>query len=158
MIVKEDLLGKVDRAITTIMDYQTHIKKESLFNTPPVVPIYSALQTLKWIKEQGGVEGMHEINQEKADMLYEEIERNKLFKANIENEADRSIMNVTFVMKDEYKDLEKEFLDFATEKGMVGIKGHRSVGGYRASLYNALPRDSVKALIDVMQDFEKKKA
>jgi len=158
VIVKEEVLGKVKHDIPTMMDYQTHIKKESLFNTPPVVPIYSALQTLKWIKEQGGVEGMHEINQEKADMLYEEIERNKLFQANVENEADRSIMNVTFVMKDEYKDLEKEFLDFATEKGMIGIKGHRSVGGYRASLYNALPRESVKALIDVMKEYEKKKA
>jgi len=158
VIVKEDILGRVNRDIPTMMDYQTHIKKESLFNTPPVVPIYSALQTLKWIKEQGGVEGMHEINQEKADMLYEEIERNKLFQPNIKNEADRSIMNVTFVMKEEYKDMEKEFLDFATDKGMVGIKGHRSVGGYRASLYNALPRESVKALIDVMQEFEKKKA
>ena len=158
IIVKEDVLGKVDRAIPTMMDYQTHIKKESLFNTPPVVPIYSALQTLKWIKEQGGVEGMHEINQEKADMLYDEIERNKLFQANVEKEEDRSIMNVTFVMKEEYKDLEKEFLDFATNKGMVGIKGHRSVGGYRASLYNALPRESVKALIDIMQEFENKKA
>ncbi|MBS3806176.1 MAG: 3-phosphoserine/phosphohydroxythreonine transaminase [Bacteroidales bacterium] len=158
VIVKEDILGRVNRDIPTMMDYQTHIKKESLFNTPPVVPIYSALQTLKWIKEQGGVEGMHEINQEKADMLYEEIERNRLFQPNIKNEADRSIMNVTFVMKQEYKDMEKEFLDFATDKGMVGIKGHRSVGGYRASLYNALPRESVKALIDVMQEFEKKKA
>ena len=158
VIVNENVLGKVDRDIPTIMDYQTHIKKESLFNTPPVVPIYSALQTLKWIKEQGGVEGMQQINQEKADMLYEEIERNKLFKANVENEQDRSMMNVTFVMKDAYKELEKDFLDFATDKGMVGIKGHRSVGGYRASLYNALPRESVKALIEVMQEYEKKKA
>lgn len=158
VIVKEDVLGKVDREIPTMMDYQTHIKKESLFNTPPVVPIYSALQTLKWIKQQGGVEGMNKINTEKANMLYEEIERNKLFMPNVEKEEDRSIMNVTFVMKDEYKDLEKEFLDFATEKGMIGIKGHRSVGGYRASLYNALPKESVKALIDVMQEFEKNKA
>jgi len=158
VIVNENVLGKVDRDIPTIMDYQTHIKKDSLFNTPPVVPIYSALQTLKWIKEQGGVEGMQQINQEKADMLYEEIERNKLFKANVENEQDRSMMNVTFVMKDAYKELEKDFLDFATDKGMVGIKGHRSVGGYRASLYNALPRESVKALIEVMQEYEKKKA
>jgi phosphoserine aminotransferase len=141
-----------------MMDYQTHIKKESLFNTPPVVPIFSALQTLKWIKEQGGVEGMNKINTDKANMLYDEIERNKLFKPNVEKEEDRSIMNVTFVMKDEYKDLEKAFLDFATEKGMVGIKGHRSVGGFRASLYNALPRESVKALVDVMQEFEKNNA
>jgi phosphoserine aminotransferase len=158
VIIKEDVLGKVDREIPTMMDYQTHIKKESLFNTPPVVPIFSALQTLKWIKEQGGVEGMNKINTDKANMLYDEIERNKLFKPNVEKEEDRSIMNVTFVMKDEYKDLEKAFLDFATEKGMVGIKGHRSVGGFRASLYNALPRESVKALVDVMQEFEKNNA
>ncbi len=158
VIVKEEALGKVDRPIPTMMDYQTHIKKESLFNTPPVVPIYSALQTLKWVKQQGGVEGMNKINNEKARMMYEEIERNKLFTPNIEHEQDRSIMNVTFVMNDDYKDLEKEFLDFATERGMIGIKGHRSVGGFRASLYNALPKESVQALIDVMQEFENKKA
>ncbi|MFO8235249.1 MAG: 3-phosphoserine/phosphohydroxythreonine transaminase [Bacteroidales bacterium] len=158
VIVKEDVLGKTGREIPTMMDYNTHIKKESLFNTPPVVPIYAALQTLKWLKDQGGVEGMNKINVEKASMLYEEIERNKLFVPTVENEDDRSIMNVTFVMKEEYKELEKEFLDFATKQGMVGIKGHRSVGGFRASLYNALPKESVQALINVMKEFENKKA
>ncbi|MFP4041328.1 MAG: 3-phosphoserine/phosphohydroxythreonine transaminase [Bacteroidales bacterium] len=158
VIVKEDVLGKTGREIPTMMDYNTHIKKESLFNTPPVVPIYAALQTLKWLKGQGGLEGMNKINTEKANMLYEEIDRNKLFIPTVEKEEDRSIMNVTFVMKEEYKELEKEFLDFATERGMIGIKGHRSVGGFRASLYNALPKESVQALINVMKEFENKKA
>ena len=158
VIVKEDVLGKVDRDIPTIMDYQTHIGKGSIFNTPPVLPIYSSLQTLKWIQGKGGVEGMNKINNEKAELLYDEIERNKLFKPNVENEEDRSIMNVTFVLNEEYSDLEKEFFDFATERGMIGIKGHRSVGGFRASIYNALPKESVEALIDVMKEFEKKKA
>lgn len=158
VIVKEDALGKVSREIPTMMDYQTHIKKESLFNTPPVVPIYSALQTLKWLKNLGGVEGMQQINKEKAEMLYNEIERNKLFKPCVGNEEDRSMMNVTFIMNEDYKDLEKEFLEFAQNKGMIGIKGHRSVGGFRASLYNALPKESVLALIETMKEFENKKA
>lgn len=157
-IVKEDILGHVGRDIPTMMDYQTHIKKSSMFNTPPVVPIYAALQTLKWLKGLGGMEAIQKINHEKADMLYSEIERNKLFIPTVENEADRSVMNVTFVMKDEYKDLEQEFFNFASEKGMIGIKGHRSVGGFRASIYNALPKESVKALVEVMQEFENKKA
>ncbi len=158
IIVKEEALGKVDREIPTMMNYNTHIKKESLFNTPPVVPIYAALQTLKWLKDKGGVEGMNKINNEKAEILYNEIERNKLFKPVVEKEEDRSIMNVTFVMNEEYKELDKEFLEFAGSKGMVGIKGHRSVGGFRASLYNALPKESVVALIDTMKEFENKKA
>src|SRR6056297_263384 len=158
IIVKEDVLGKVDRTIPTMMDYNTHIKKESLFNTPPVVPIYSALQTLKWLKQKGGVKEMNKINNVKAGMLYEEIERNKLFRPVVQKEEDRSIMNVTFVMNEEYKDLDKEFLEFAGSKGMVGIKGHRSVGGFRASLYNALPKESVEALIAAMKEFENKKA
>jgi len=158
VIVKEDVLGNVGREIPTMMDYQTHIKKSSMFNTPPVVPVYAALQTLKWLKDLGGMEAIQKINHEKADMLYSEIERNKLFMPTVANEADRSVMNVTFVMKEDYKDLEKEFFTFATDKGMVGIKGHRSVGGFRASIYNALPKESVKALIEVMQEFEQKKA
>jgi len=158
IIVKEEALGKVDREIPTMMNYNTHIKKESLFNTPPVVPIYAALQTLKWLKDKGGVEGMNKINNEKAEILYNEIERNKLFKPVVEKEEDRSIMNVTFVTNEEYKELDKEFLEFAGSKGMVGIKGHRSVGGFRASLYNALPKESVVALIDTMKEFENKKA
>ena len=156
IIVKESILGKVDRPIPTIFDYRTHIEKESMFNTPPVLPVFAALQTLKWIKQQGGVEAMLNINREKAGMLYAEIERNKLFVPTVSNEDDRSIMNVCFVMNEEYKELEAEFLSFASSRGMVGLKGHRSVGGFRASLYNALPLESVKALIKTMIDFEAK--
>ncbi|MDZ7739838.1 MAG: 3-phosphoserine/phosphohydroxythreonine transaminase [Bacteroidales bacterium] len=154
VIIKESLLGKVDRAIPTMLDYRTHIKKESMFNTPPVLPVFAALQTLKWVKEQGGVKAMNKINNEKAEMLYSEIDRNKLFMPTVKDEEDRSIMNVCFVMNDEYKELESDFFAYASSKGMVGIKGHRSVGGFRASLYNALPLHSVKALIESMKDFE----
>ena len=156
VIVKEDLLGKVDRDIPTMLDYRTHIKKGSMFNTPPVVPVYSALQTLKWLQQNGGVEAMQKVNIEKANLLYDEIQRNKLFKPTVAKEEDRSLMNVCFIMNDEYAELEKEFFEFATNKGMVGIKGHRSVGGFRASLYNALPKESVEALIDTMKEFEAK--
>lgn len=154
VIVKEDLLGKVDRQIPTMLDYRTHIKKDSMFNTPPVVPVYAALQTLNWLKNNGGVEAMHKINNEKAGLLYNEIERNKLFKPTVSKEKDRSIMNVCFIMNEEYAELEKPFFEFATERGMIGIKGHRSVGGFRASLYNALPKESVEALIHTMKEFE----
>lgn len=156
VIIKNDILGKVDRQIPTMLDYNTHIKKDSMFNTPPVLPIYAALQTLRWLKNNGGIAQMEKVNREKAGMLYAEIERNKLFKGTVENEADRSLMNVCFVMNDAYSELEKEFFDFATQKGMIGVKGHRSVGGFRASLYNALPKESVEALIAAMQEFEKK--
>jgi len=154
VIVKESLLGKVDRAIPTMMDYRTHIAKESMFNTPPVLPVFAALQTLKWIKDKGGVAEMNKINNEKAGMLYSEIERNKLFVPTVSDEEDRSIMNVCFVMDDQYKDLEADFLSFATSRDMVGIKGHRSVGGFRASLYNALPIESVQELVNTMKEFE----
>ena len=154
VIIKEDSLGKVEREIPTMLNYHTHIEKGSMFNTPPVVPIFTALQTLRWVKANGGVEGMQKRNQEKASILYNEIERNKLFVPTIPNEADRSLMNVCFVMDEAHKDLEKDFLDFATERGMIGIKGHRSVGGFRASLYNALPKESVEALVAVMKEFE----
>lgn len=155
VIVKDDILGKVDRVIPTMLDYRTHIDKGSMFNTPPVVAIYAAMHTLRWYKEQGGITGMQKLNVEKAAILYDEIDRNPLFTSNIENVEDRSIMNVTFVMKEEYKEKEADFLAFATGKGMSGIKGHRSVGGFRASIYNAMPRSSVEALIDTMKDFEK---
>jgi len=155
VIVKKDLLGKTGRDIPTMLDYRTHADKGSMFNTPPVLPVFAALQTLKWLKEQGGVEGMQKINEEKAALLYDEIDRNKLFKGTAEKE-DRSLMNICFVMNEEYTELEKEFFDFATERGMIGIKGHRSVGGFRASTYNALPIESVKALVETMQEFEKK--
>ncbi len=147
-----------DRPIPNMLRYTTHVDKKSMYNTPPVMNIMGVYATLLWVKENGGLEAMRRRNEEKANMLYEEIERNKMFVPNIPNPEDRSLMNVTFVMAEEYKDLEKEFVDFATKKGMVGIKGHRSVGGFRASLYNALPLDSVKALVKVMQEFEKKYA
>jgi phosphoserine aminotransferase len=155
VIVKTDALGKVDRVIPTMLNYQTHVDKGSMFNTPPVVPVYSALLTLRWLKAQGGVAEMNRRADEKAKMLYAEIDRNKLFVGTVKEE-DRSRMNICFVMKPEYKDLEAEYYEFATAKGMVGIKGHRSVGGFRASCYNALPKESVQALIDSMQEFEKK--
>jgi phosphoserine aminotransferase len=155
VIVKNDAVGKVSRYIPSMLNYQTHIDNGSMFNTPPVVPIYAALQTLRWIKAQGGVEEMQRRAKVRAEMLYAEIDRNKLFRGTVTNKGDRSLMNICFVMADEYKDLEAEFLKFATEKGMVGIKGHRSVGGFRASCYNAMPVESVQALIDCMQEFEK---
>lgn len=155
VIVKEDALGKVAREIPTMLDYRTHIKKGSMFNTPPVLPIYSALMTLRYYKEQGGVKELERRDLEKAAILYDEIDRNKLFMGTVAEE-DRSIMNVCFVMKPEYAELEKDFYEFASSKGMVGIKGHRSVGGFRASLYNALPKESVLALVDCMKEFEAK--
>jgi len=133
-----------------------HIDNGSMYNTPPVLPIYTALQTLKWIKANGGVAGMQKRNQEKAALLYDEIDRNKLFKGTAAKE-DRSVMNVCFVMADGCQDWEKEFLEFAQSKGMVGIKGHRSVGGFRASIYNAMPVESVQALVDCMKEFASKK-
>ena len=153
-IVRVDALGHVDRPIPTMLNYATHIKKDSMFNTPPVLPIYAALQTLKWYKEQGGIAAMEKKDLENAAILYDEIDRNKLFRGTVAEE-DRSIMNVCFVMNDEYKELEDEFSKYATAAGMVGIKGHRSVGGFRASCYNAMPKESVQALIDCMQEFEK---
>ena len=155
VIVKNDAVGKVSRYIPTMLNYQTHIDGGSMFNTPPVVPIYAALQTLRWIKAQGGVTEMERRAIERADMLYSEIDRNKLFVGTVTEKEDRSRMNICFVMAPEYKDLEADFLNFATERGMVGIKGHRSVGGFRASCYNAMPKESVQALIDCMQEFEK---
>lgn len=153
VIVKDDMLGKAPRELPTMIDYRTHVDKGSMFNTPPVVPIYSLMETMRWVKAQGGVAEMNRRAMERADMLYAEIDRNKLFKGTVKEE-DRSVMNICFVMNDEYKDLEKPFLDFATERGMVGIKGHRSVGGFRASCYNAQTVEGVQALIKAMKDFE----
>jgi len=157
VIVKNDILGKVSRHIPAILDYRVHIENGSMYNTPPVLPVYTALQTLKWIKANGGVAGMQQRNQEKAAVLYGEIDRNKLFKGTAAKE-DRSVMNICFVMTDDYKDVEEEFLKFAQSKGMVGLKGHRSVGGFRASTYNAMPIESVQALVDCMKEFEKLKS
>ncbi|MCR5819693.1 MAG: 3-phosphoserine/phosphohydroxythreonine transaminase [Bacteroidaceae bacterium] len=154
VIVKDDCLGKVSRQIPTMLDYRTHIKGGSMFNTPPTVPIYCALQTLKWIKNAGGVKEMERRAIERANIVYGEIDRNKLFRGTVAEE-DRSVMNLCFVMNDEYKDLEADFMQFATERGMVGIKGHRSVGGFRASCYNAMDLEGVNALVACMQEFEK---
>ena len=153
VIVKDECLGHVSRAIPTMLDYRTHVEKGSMFNTPPVVPIYCALQTLRWIKAQGGVKEMERRAHERADLLYAEIDRNPLFKGTAVKE-DRSLMNICFVMADEYKELEAEFLEFATSKGCHGIKGHRSVGGFRASCYNAMPLEGVQTLVACMQEFE----
>ena len=155
VIVKDEALNKVSRYIPTMLNYQTHIEGGSMFNTPPVLPIYSAMLTLRWIKANGGVEEMARRAKERADLLYGEIDRNKMFRATVADPEDRSYMNICFVMSDEYKELEAEFMKFATERGMVGIKGHRSVGGFRASCYNAMPLESVQALVDCMQEFEK---
>ncbi len=157
VIIREDILGKVEREIPTMLNYKTHIEKESLFNTPPVIPIFTLMQTLRWVKENGGVEAMQKRADEKAGMLYDEIDRNKLFKGTVAKE-DRSKMNICFVMNEEYQELEKAFMEYATERNMVGIKGHRSVGGFRASNYNALPKESIEALVKAMQDFEKENA
>ena len=154
VIVKDEALNKVSRYIPTMLNYQTHIEGGSMFNTPPVLPIYSAMLTLRWIKANGGVEEMARRAKERAELLYGEIDRNKMFRATVANPEDRSYMNICFVMSDEYKDLEADFMKFATERGMVGIKGHRSVGGFRASCYNAMPLESVQALVDCMKEFE----
>lgn len=155
VIVKEDLLGKVSRPIPTMLDYRTHVKKGSMFNTPPVVPIYCALQNLKWIKKQGGVEAMEKRAIERSAIVYDEIDRNRLFVGTAEEDS-RSRMNLTFVLKPEYQDLQDEFLAFATQQGMVGVKGHRDVGGFRASCYNAMTEEGCKALVACMKEFEAK--
>ncbi len=155
VIVKDDALGKAPREIPTMLDYRTHVDKGSMFNTPPVVPIYSALENLRWIKAQGGVEAMDKLAQQRAEIVYGEIDRNKLFVGTAEEDS-RSLMNLTFVLKPEYEDLQDEFMAFATEKGMVGVKGHRDVGGFRASCYNAMTIEGCQALVACMKEFEAK--
>jgi phosphoserine aminotransferase len=150
VIVKDDLLGKTGRKIPAMFNYQTQIEGGSMYNTPPVFAIYVSMLTLKWLKAKGGVPAIEQENITKARVLYEEIDRNPLFKA-VAAVEDRSKMNVCFVM--ENPELEKPFLKLAEERGIVGIKGHRSVGGFRASIYNALPISSIYVLIDVMQEF-----
>lgn len=154
VIVRDDILGKVSRPIPSMMDYRNHIKEQSMYNTPPVISIYIMTQTLKWLKSIGGIAEMRKRDNAKADLLYAEIDRNKMFKGTVAKE-DRSIMNVCFIMEEAYKDKEEAFMNFAKERGMVGIKGHRLVGGFRASIYNALPIESVQALVDCMKEFEK---
>lgn len=155
VIVKEDALGKVDRPIPTMLNYLTHTSKGSMFNTPPVLPIYSALQTLKYYKQLGGVAEIEKVCVAKAAKLYDAIDSSRMF-VGTANADDRSIMNVCFVMKPEYKELESEFVSFAQSQGIVGIKGHRSVGGFRASIYNAMPMESVEFLTACMKEFENK--
>lgn len=155
VIVKDELLGKVNRQIPTMLDYRTHIENGSMFNTPPVVPIYAAMQTLRWLKANGGLTAMYKKNKEKAELLYNEIDRNPVFKGTCAVE-DRSLMNVCFVLSSEYEGNEADFLAFAKERGLESLKGHRSVGGFRASIYNAMPIEGVQALVSAMQAFEKK--
>lgn len=156
IIVREDCLGKMERPIPTMLNYKTHTAKGSMFNTPPVLPIFSALQTLKYYKEMGGIRELERRDLAKAAKLYEAIDSSRIFEATVPSHDDRSIMNVCFVMKPEYAALEKDFMEFATSKGIVGIKGHRSVGGFRASLYNALPMESVDVLVQAMKEFQDK--
>ena len=154
VIVREDILGKVSRKLPSMVDYRNHIANQSMFNTPPVFAIYVVRETLRWLKSIGGVPTIQKRNEEKAALLYEEIDRNPLFEGTAVKE-DRSLMNICFVMTEKYADLAPQFLEFAKSKGMVGIKGHRLVGGFRASTYNALPKESVQALVDCMREFEK---
>lgn len=156
IIVREDCLGKMERPIPTMLNYKTHTAKGSMFNTPPVLPIFSALQTLKYYKEMGGIRELERRDLAKAAKLYEAIDSSRIFEATVPDHDDRSIMNVCFVMKPEYAALEKDFMEFATSKCIVGIKGHRSVGGFRASLYNALPMESVDVLVQAMKEFQNK--
>lgn len=153
VVVREDLLGKVTRAIPSMLNYKIHADSESMFNTPPVFAVYVSMLTLQWIKDLGGIAGIEKKNEEKAKVMYAEIDRNPLFKGFAATE-DRSAMNATFNLTD---DSTKEVFDkLAKEAGLSGINGHRSVGGYRASMYNALPLESVQALVEAMQEFERK--
>jgi len=156
VIVRDDMLGKVKRTMPSMLDYRTFVKENSLYNTPPVFPIYVSMLTLRWIKKSGGLKGMQRRNKAKAAVLYDEIDRNPLFRGTVMKE-DRSLMNVCFVMEEKYASLEKDFLRETEANGMVGLKGHRSVGGFRASIYNAMPKASVQALADLMQDYAKRK-
>jgi len=157
VIVKEELLGKVERPIPTMLDYRTHIKGGSMFNTPPCLPIFTVKETLKWIKSLGGVQEIEKMNKAKAKVLYDAIDNSRMFVGTAEKSS-RSLMNICFVMREEYKDKEDAFMEFAKSRGMIGIKGHRSVGGFRASIYNALPIESVNALVECMNEFEKQNA
>ena len=156
VIIRNDMLEKVVRPLPTMMNVNTHVENDSMFNTPPVFPIFVLNETLKWLKSIGGIEEMYRRNVEKAELLYNEIDRNSLFRPTVAKE-DRSLMNICFVMTEGNEDLAPEFLEFAKERGMVGIKGHRLVGGFRASCYNACPKESVEALVACMQEFEQLK-
>jgi phosphoserine aminotransferase len=153
VVVNKNILGKVKRAIPSIMDYRNHIKEGSMLNTPPVFAVYVCMLTLRWLKSIGGVAAVEKLNTEKAALLYNEIDNNPLFTGTVAKE-DRSKMNVCFVMKE--KTLEEKFLAYTKQHNIVGIKGHRTTGGFRASLYNALPLSSVQVLVDVMRAFSAK--
>lgn len=158
VIVRNDILGRVSRTIPTILDYRSHVEGGSMFNTPPVFPIYVVRETLRWLKSIGGVPAVQRLNEEKAALLYNEIDRNSMFVGTAARE-DRSLMNACFVYSDRYKEMDIfEFVNFAKERGMIGVKGHRLVGGFRASIYNAMPKESVQALVECMQEFEKQYA
>lgn len=158
VIVRNDILGRVSRTIPTILDYRSHVEGGSMFNTPPVFPIYVVRETLRWLKSIGGVPAVQRLNEEKAALLYNEIDRNSMFVGTAVRE-DRSLMNACFVYSDRYKEMDIfEFVNFAKERGMIGVKGHRLVGGFRASIYNAMPKESVQALVECMQEFEKQYA
>jgi phosphoserine aminotransferase len=154
VIVNRNILGTVNRKLPSMMDYRMHIEAGSMLNTPPVFPIYVCLLTLRWLKQQGGVPGIEQLNNEKATLLYETLDQLPVFTPTVAKE-DRSKMNVVFIMKD--ANLEGEFQKLCKEEGMVGVKGHRSVGGFRVSLYNALPLESVKALTNLMRYFASRK-
>jgi len=154
VIVNKRILGKVDRKLPTMMDYRVHIENGSMLNTPPVFAVYVCMLTLRWLKRQGGVNAIAKINNQKANLLYSTIDSLPLFKGTVAIE-DRSKMNACFVMDN--GELEKEFSALCKQNGMIGIKGHRTVGGFRVSLYNALPLESVKALTDLMKDFARRK-
>lgn len=158
IIIKDEILNKVvDRNIPTMLKYKTHIDKDSMFNTPPCVNIFAVRETLKWVKEQGGVKEMEKRAIERSNLLYDAIDNSKMFKGTVAKE-DRSRMNICFVMEDQYKDHEKEFIEFCAGKNIIGIKGHRSVGGFRASTYNACTIEDVKALTNAMKEFEAMKS
>ncbi len=154
VMIRKDFVEKSKTGLLTMLDYKTHIKAGSMFNTPPVFPVYVVLLTLRWLKKIGGVSAIEKMNNEKARLLYQEIDRNTLFEGTVTSKEDRSTMNVCFRLKNET--LESEFDKMWKEANISGIRGHRDVGGYRASLYNALPIESVKVLIEVMKEFERK--
>lgn len=157
VIVREDMLGTVNRHLPSMLDYRTYIEGASMYNTPPVFPIYVTMLTLRWLKKIGGLSAIQRRNKAKAKILYQEIDANPLFRGTVEK-ADRSLMNVTFVMAKGQEALEAEFLKETKANGLVGLKGHRSVGGFRASIYNAMPKKGVQALVDLMQDFARRKS
>ena len=156
-IIREDMLDKIVRDLPTMVSFKTHVDNNSMFNTPPVFPIYVLKESLKWLKSIGGVEEIYRRNQEKAQLLYDEIDRNPLFKGTVEKDS-RSLMNICFVMAEGYEELAPAFMEYTKEQGIVGIKGHRLVGGFRASCYNALKKESVEVLVKCMQDFAAKYA